>query len=232
MKSFDKNQAEFYYGIGKDYIVKEGIFERFPELRPAVGSHYWREDGAHKKMLLVGESNYFDNNDLPFSDFLDAEKWYKTENAKLIPDNAREKISNWKGGRPFENAFKIMNKVLFDEGIEHDGQYLLNEAAFYNYFLRPAYNDREHRGFIPQDIDREVSGVALSGIIDKLNPELIIFLSKLASDEFTRFCKRSKLSYYGIIIEHVSHPSSPWWNRDGGCWGKMKFEELLKKFWV
>lgn len=84
MKSFDKNQAEFYYGIGKDYIVKEGIFERFPELRPAVGSHYWREDGAHKKMLLVGESNYFDNNDLPFSDFLDAEKWYKTENAKLI----------------------------------------------------------------------------------------------------------------------------------------------------
>lgn len=54
MENQDKNQVEFYYGIGKNCIVKEGIFERFPELIPCAGDHYWREDGAHKKMLLVG----------------------------------------------------------------------------------------------------------------------------------------------------------------------------------
>ena len=40
MNEYNENQAEFYYGIGKDGVIKEGVFERFPELRPAVGSHY------------------------------------------------------------------------------------------------------------------------------------------------------------------------------------------------
>ena len=57
---YNSNQPEFYYGMGKD-LVKEGIFERFPELIPAVGDNYWREDGKHKKLLLVGESNYFED---------------------------------------------------------------------------------------------------------------------------------------------------------------------------
>ena len=134
-------------------------------------------------------------------------------------------------GNLLRTPLKSCTMFCVIKGIEHD-EYLLVEAAFYNYFLRPAYKDRGHRGFIPQDIDREVSGVALSGIIDRLNPELIIFLSKLASEEFSKYCERNTLSYNDIIIENVSHPSSIWWNRDGGCRGKKKFEDLLKKYWV
>ena len=42
-------------GIGKDGIVSEGIFVRFPELVPVCREHYWREDGKHKKLLMVAE---------------------------------------------------------------------------------------------------------------------------------------------------------------------------------
>ena len=229
MSEYNSNQPEFYYNIGSGGIVKEGIFERFPELIPAVGDHYWREDGLHKQMLLVGESNYFDDNDVSHSDFRDAEKWYKCADAKLIPEYRKTAVSNWIGYGTFNKVFNIMGKVLSASGIEHkDG---LHETAFYNYFLRPAYNDGKNRGFRPQDIDREVSGLALSGVIERLKPNLIIFLSKLAYTEFSKFVNRNNPDY-GRIIEHVSHPASIWWNRNGGVNGKTKFENLLNQFWL
>lgn len=272
---FNENQPEFYYGIGKYGIVKEGIFERFPELIPAVGKHYGRKDGKHNKMLLVGGYDFYIDNVVS----LDAKKWYKSKVVKQFQDKALKKVSNWKigSGRPLEAISKIIDKVLSNAKIKH-GKYLLNEAAFYNYYLRPTHNDRKRRGFtmqdidrkpgitgklkayliiflskiaaafynyflrppknnrerrfIKQNIDREVSGVALSGIIDKLKPDLIIFLSKRSFAEFTVFCKDKKLSYsdHGIIIEHTYPPSSLHWNRD--CRGEAKFEDLLNKFWI
>ena len=182
-------------------------------------------------MLLVGESNYFDDSDIPNSDFLDSIKWYKAEDAKLIPDYAQTKVSNYIGNyRTFDKFFSIMGKVLEEAGIE----YLtgLEESAFYNYFLRPAYNDGKHKGFIPQNIDRKVSGISLSGILDKLNPDLVIFLSKKAYSEFGKFCSQNNVIHENIVIEHVSHPASIWWNRDGGIRGKAKFKQLLKEFWI
>lgn len=232
MSEYNFNQPEFYYNIGKGGVIEEGIFERFPELIPAVGEHYWREDNSHKKLFLVGESNYFNDIDIQNSDFLDAEKWYKEKSAKLIPENRKKEVCNWKGGyRTFENVYKVMNNVLSVAGIAYD-DYLLQEAAFYNYFLRPAYNDGKHKGFIPQSIDREVSGIALSGVIDRLQPDLVIFLSKKAYDGFSQYIGRDARLYDKSFIEFVYHPGSPRWNRDNGAQGRAKFEELLKHFWV
>ena len=49
-----------YTNIGKGSIVGEGIFVRFPELVPASLDNYWNSK-KHKKLLIVGESNYFDD---------------------------------------------------------------------------------------------------------------------------------------------------------------------------
>lgn len=70
MNQFNEKLKEFYFGIGKE-IVKEGVFERFPELIPAVGDNYYRKDNIHGKMLLIGESNYFNDADILTSDFND-----------------------------------------------------------------------------------------------------------------------------------------------------------------
>ena len=106
-------------GIGKDGIVSEGIFVRFPELVPVCREHYWREDGKHKKLLMVAESNYFNDADVPNSDFRDAERWYKAADAKLIPDYRRTAVSNDIGYKTFDKVFVLMGKVLDEYGIEH-----------------------------------------------------------------------------------------------------------------
>ena len=62
-----------YSNIGKGGIVKEGVFNRFPDLIPAGN---WDSD-KHKKLLVIGESNYFDDN--VDSVFKNPEAWYKGE---------------------------------------------------------------------------------------------------------------------------------------------------------
>ena len=229
-QKFNSNQPEYYAHIGKGGIVKEGIFARFPELIPAVGDGYWRTDDKHCKMLLVAESNYFDDNDIANCDFLDAEKWYTASDARLIPDYRRSSVSNFISYGPFNIVFKIMNHVLDENAIDHlDG---LGEASFYNYFLRPAYKNGGHRGFIPQPIDCEVAGEALAGIIDTIAPGLIIFLSKKAYLSFNDYRNAKHIVYENIVIDHVSHPSSIWWIRNKGQYGKARFESLLKTYWI
>lgn len=216
--------------IGKGGIVREGIFVRFPDLLPAVREHYWREDGRHRKLLFIGESNYFNDNDIPQSDFLDAELWYKGAEAKLIPENRKKDVNNDIGYKTFNKVFNIMGEVLDDNGITHlDG---LGEAAFYNYFLRPAYNNGKTKGFRPQQIDREVAGEALVGIINCVNPDLVVFLSKLAFLSFENYLKSKSITFEDVKIEQVSHPSSPWWNRWNGVLGKAKLKDILRNYWV
>lgn len=230
MNQYSEKQPEFYFGIGSE-IVKEGIFERFPELIPAVGDNYYRKDYSHGKMLLIGESNYFSDVDAQASDFNDVNKWYNGSGSKLIPDYRKKDVSNWIGYKTFNKVFKIMDRTLADSGVEHF-EYLLQEASFYNYFLRPAHDKGANKGFNPLNIDRDVSGIALSGIIDRLNPNLVVFLSKKAYTEFEKFCKSCDVVYENIIVEYVSHPASIWWNRDGGIRGKAKFEQLLREYWI
>ena len=173
--------------IGCGGIVKEGIFVRFPELVPAVGDCFWREDNAHRKMLLVGESNYFNDSDIPYSDFLKPQEWYCNPDAKLIPEYRKSDVSNWKGYRTFTRVYDCMNRVLDEQHIAHD-KYALGESAFYNYFLRPAHDIGRRKQFVPQPVDLDVSGEALTGVIRVLSPDLIVFLSKLAYNSFLKYC--------------------------------------------
>src|ERR1035437_5078802 len=110
-------------GIGKD-LIKEGIFERFPELIPAVGEpNYWK--GEHSKLLLVGESNYFKDDMDSKSIFKDAEKWYDGKNSPLIPEEKKKDVSNWVGNSRHNKIFKSMKTVLDEAGIKNYNSNLL-----------------------------------------------------------------------------------------------------------
>ena len=72
-------------------IVSEGIFNRFSRMMPMVGADYEKQSA---KILLVLESYYFDNKDLESgSVFTDADTWYTTEGAILIPESSIGKIN-------------------------------------------------------------------------------------------------------------------------------------------
>ena len=220
-----------FHEIGKEGTVKEGIFNRFPELVPTFPANFNGKERKHKSMLLIAESNYFKDYDIANSDFLDADKWYLCPDAKLIPEYRKRDVSTDIGYTTFDKVFNIMCKVLEENHIEH-GSRLLDEAGFYNYFLRPAYDNGETRGFSPQAIDKEVAGEALEGILRIANPELVVFLSKLAFREFEIYRRVKQADFGNMIFDHVSHPASIWWNRDDGKYGKRRFENLLRRYWI
>ena len=62
-----------YSNIGRNGVVKEGIFVRFPDLIPASTDNYSNSE-FHKKLLIVGESNYFE--DGLDSVFKSSQEWY------------------------------------------------------------------------------------------------------------------------------------------------------------
>lgn len=227
-------QRKFFYGIGTN-IIREGIFERFPELIPCVGMNYERTDGKHKKMLLVGESNYFDKSLESVSVFQEAERWYKEDTDKLIPEEMRVAVSNDIGYKTFNRVFDIAREVLNDNGVESVGD-RLDETAFYNYYLRPALNPGPGvaKKIKPESIDKEVAGVALCGIIERLQPQLIVFFSKPAYDDFNWYIEYNglKTKYDAIKIDRVSHPSSAWWNRNNGEKGRALLKKILKEYWL
>ena len=219
--------------IGKGGIVKEGIFERFkesPDLRPACPDNYG-DSATHKKLLIVGESNYLEEN--TDSVFKDPEAWYKGEDTQsLLPKDEKEKkkvikdFSNWKANTINVNKLcESMNAVGIKCGAVYD------EAVYYNYFLRPAIYKKGDSTFEKDctDLDREVAGEALCGIIDLLTPDIVIFASKYAFEEFQKYRELHNVDYKDTVIEYVNHPSWASWNDDNG---KQKFEELLKKYWL
>lgn len=217
-------------GIFKHFPeLEEGVFERFPELIPAVGEpNYW--NGEHKKLLLVGESNYFEDKYESISDFKKHEEWYLGGKNRLIPEDKINDVKNWKGGRGHNNIFRSMKAVLDEAGKEYDN-ILLKEAAYYNYFLRPASVKNGNKGFQKdcELIDCQVSYLALRGIIDVIMPEIVIFVSKFAYDKFHEYFKQEESHYKAIVIDYVNHFSQKCWYDPNG---KQKFEDLLWNYWI
>ena len=216
-----KNDKEYYYGIN-------GIFERFPELIPAVGEHYYRPDGLHKKLLLVAESNYLRVPDEQ-SVFRNPQAWYEGEDtSRLIPEDKTQDFSNWKYAYPpFRRAIDIANQVLTAHQVHSNGEQ--DEIAFYNYFLRPADSDRRIR---PTPMDYRYSGEAMEGVIQKLEPELIVFLSSTAHNSFKKYLQEHNISHDNVLIFNVVHPSSIWWWRDSGKYGYRKLYDILETNWL
>lgn len=214
-----KNDPEYYHGIGTD-IVKEGIFERFPELIPYVGENYY--SSYHKKLIFIGESNYFPDefeplvekikrygnstlltsDEIPFlHDFVevfpDEYKWYKEYTGKPIPQSIKSFVGNAIGYKTFnDNVFSLIERILEkNAGTKGSG---LDQVAFYNYFLRPAVDKGKAKGFKPKPLDREVAGAALCGIIECLHPQVIVFVSKLAFREFKKYLDYKNCNYNDI----------------------------------
>jgi hypothetical protein len=179
---------------------------------------------------LVGESNYFEDKFESISDFKDFKNWYTSENCRLIPEEKKNDVSNWKGGGGHNNIFRSMKKVLTEMGFEKLDKDLLWEAAYYNYFLRPASVTKSSKCFDKdcQEIDCQVSYLALRGIIDEIEPDIVIFVSMYSHDKFMEYFKQEESHYKSVYIDYVNHFSNACWSQPNG---KQKFENLLREYW-
>lgn len=216
-----------YSDIGEGGIVKEGIFVRFPLLIPSDLPNDWGSSNFHNKLMIVMESNYFKGDEN--SVYRDPEAWYKgTDTQHLIPsDKERLVINNKSGYTPFNRLCNSMNAVSC--GFQCETVY--EKAILYNYFLRPATEGSTFKS-VCKEIDRIVAGIALCGILEIDKPDIVIFASKYAYDEFTKYKRSVGYDTKNVIMDFVYHPSAKFYKWDTNPNSKQKFEKLLKEYWL
>jgi len=201
-------------------------YERHPQMMPFVGTDY----GKHgPKVLLIGESHYLN---LKSTIHLDPEVWYETTTADLdrdaLDDRRREywathtracltkKGPTWK--KKSFTIFRNLEAALVEAGYPVADN-TLRYVAFMNGFQRPAVSRLSIKDTA---LDRERSAATVQSVIDVLQPDHVICVSRKAHKAL-----KNQLS----ITPHATpHPASPWWNRASkkGT-GKAQFIETVRR---
>lgn len=230
-----KRNAERYYHIGND-VVSEGIFERFWPLAPFASEKYF-DTSRHKKLLLVGESNYMDESEYQNKEYCvcsNPSDYYHGEFGidKLVPENKIIAYCNDIGYKTFNLVFGINTKVLKESFGDYDPDGWLGEASFYNFCLRPAVNQNGKKMPPRSPLDKQVEFTALKGILEVLKPDIVVILSAFVKKELEFYAKQKGTEPFpksdSIHYEFLYHPSR--WNMFKEQ--KTKYESILREHWI
>ena len=204
-------------------LLKNEFLKRHNECLPFIGEKY-----DDSRLLLVGESHYVEKEDVGY---VDRQDYYEISYDDLPK-------GKYKGYINTRDVFKYRasNKKYFESFfsniateiaiiINHTSKVSLDQKrkamqqfAFINYYKRPSYE----RGKTIRELTTQDNMIAYDiscYIMDVLDPNLIVFVSKKAYDSFLN-SDRNKQMRSKYRIESVSHPSCAWWNRkrnDGKC---------------
>ncbi len=186
----------------------------------------YRGSQPHSNQLLIlNESFYLEDRDKE----IDPEAWYSKGTAML--DSCEQTYINYEkifriNKRPdgsWENRgctiYRNIESALTEAGFPEIHN-MLDHCTIANCFLRPAVNG-ESLVLTPRDIDESKEYIA--EIVAELRPRTIICASSKA---FKKVVKH--LSFDARVVE-VHHPACPWWNRDEGKHGRVKFIEAVKE---
>lgn len=201
-------------------------YKHFPCMKPWIGDKYLSP--LHKRLLLVGESHYFPK---ASTIHLDADSWYQREQSELsekerkwlstsgIIKNNKEHNFPKKAHGIYKNTCSVINSCSFKYA---QPSKVIEHYAYYNFFQRPAEVTGESINV--KEIDKEVASAVFQSIIEKLNPELIIFTSALAGKIGGRLAQAE-----GIAFVVTPHPTCAWWNRTAKKYNG-KGRELIPSF--
>lgn len=207
---------------------KINIFERFPDFMPFIGDEYYSNSSKSKKMLFIWESYYDTKNRLKKYDE-DTKGWYENEEQELIDEYFCKMFKKDKEKTNYNNHWNFASK-MHKNGIDRKSptfrnvekvldEFLKDKNSFkycagYNYYLRPATNSSSIKS---DPLDEEVAAKALKAIIEKINPNKVVFFSKKASESFKKaidYFKLDKEGFENIEFETFVHPACAWWNRE------------------
>lgn len=203
-------------------------YHKFPAMRPFIGKHYGLNGSI--KLLLIAESNY-----LPEESTIHqkANFWYNSEQKDLNKEeikwiNCRELCQcDWKPDGHM--IYRELNKVLseyFNTNLRDEKA--ISNVAFMNGFQRPSPKSGDSIKPYLTDIDKTISAAVISQVISVINPDLVIFVSKLAWDSLRW---RLKIEDKNIVLDYTCHPATGglYWNRKDYKHGKEKLRSILTK---
>jgi hypothetical protein len=207
-KEFDKQLKEISH------------YSKYPVLMPFVGLNY--NNVNSKRLLLIGESHYLPKNSVVSKD---ANKWYNSNINDLTSEeidyiNTRG-VTTCKWDKPGHMIFRELEKRMSNHIEKYNGR-SINSCAFMNGFQRPS---PENGGSIKKfctEQDYKISSETINSVINIIEPEFVIFVSKLTWDKLGWRVKKGNKN---IRFDFVCHPGT-----GGNFWHNSKYPHGVKKF--
>jgi len=197
------------------------FYDQYPMMKPFVGQRF--RDPRKPSILLVGESHYLPKES---SIHMDPASWY-AGTADALSAREISWISTAAGVRfacdqRFKNkAFSIWRnsfKVINASGPRYgDFVRVADDIAFYNFFLRPAYQGLSVK---VTALDEPFANEAFTMWCRELTPTIVVFLSALAHRSL-----RNREVNTSVAV--VPHPASQWWSRASSPYGGKPGREAL-----
>lgn len=230
--------------ISFDEILKSKIkhFNNYPEMLPFIGNE-WEKS---KKILLIGESHYLPYDEIKsYSDFDFNKNWYDGQSSILDAKHkkyitTRNNLITVESGiyeKPLALYFNL-RKALLELTELKNSKIVFDKFSFYNYFQKPAYVmeiNNEDRSIKPSDLDKKIAYDIFKRIIEVIEPNIVIFVSKKSFNSFNQL-NSSRGDFKDLKIDFVPHAGRPWWNKIsksyGNRTGKQKFIDIIKNTYL
>jgi len=198
---------------------------RFPAMKPYIGENYGKN--GYPRILLIGESNY-----LPKKSEIhkDAKLWYEADQSQLVNEevnwvHCRQLLEcDWKSHG--HKIYRELESNLKKHFKNYNNQRAMTNVAYINGFQRPSPETGESINKFLKPIDYKISSDVLSRVVKIIDPDIIIFVSKLAWDRL-----RWKLNIdKKVKIDFTCHPGTGglYWHNKNYMHGRKKFNDLLK----
>jgi len=204
-----------------DQLDKIEIYQRYPLLKPFVGSDY-RRNGP--RILLIAESHY-----LPPESTVhrDPASWYTGREDMLT-----QKEQKWMRTRRILNKplkgwtakghaiYRNIESALLKAGLPANDS-VFRQVAFMNAFQRPAKTGDTIK---QKKQDVEVAVETINQVVEALQPDHIVFVSTKAKRTVGKHLNQSSVG--------VHHPACAWWNRkQDGMSSKQRFINHISSHW-
>ncbi len=205
-------------------------YQKYPDMRPWVGIAYSKQ---LIKILTVGESHYLGKRSTYHHDI---NTWYEGISLEGKKDRAgvhtRNVIynginSNWK--KKSKTIFKNTEAALFASNIfESNPLSAYDNIAYLNYFQRPA--ERHGESIKVKQQDKDVSREVFRGVIEIIQPSIVIFTSTLAFNAAKSSGVTEWFKDNAIPFTRTPHPGCSWWNRVSKKYGNKTGREHFINF--
>lgn len=212
----------YYTEAFDEQLDKIEIYQRYPLLKPFVGSDYGSNG---PRILLIAESHYLPAGSTVHNDSV---SWYAGAENNLHPKDEQPSVHTrgildkpYRGWKKRGHAiYRHLESALVTAGLPINDS-VFRQVAFMNAFQRPAKNGDsiKHK---KQDV--EVAVETINQVIDTLRPDHIVFVSTKARKTVGKHLSQSSVG--------VHHPACPWWNREqGGMTSKQRFINHISSYW-
>jgi hypothetical protein len=202
-----------------DQLCSIEHYQKFPVMRPFIGMNYGQISG---KILLIAESHYLPPNStinkIPENWYSSTQKDLSTEEIEWI--NTRKIIGgNWKPAGHM--IFKELNNQI-SKFIDTSEFRAMSSIAFMNGFQRPAPVTGDSIKNFCSSMDYKIGAETIERVINIIQPDLVIFVSKLTWDRLGSRLLKAKLK---TDFDFVCHPGT-----GGRYWHNKKYKHGVNKF--